>query len=150
MLYNKTGAKYLGFFLLSFPQNERKIYYLCWVSFAQFVYFLREVCLLINFWMIKFTIMFFRYLWILSFKNTNWAKLIYFSLVLREWEEKKPKYFAPWTKLAIAIIQATTAMVNLMSILIEFVGFFTKFTGKKERFFLRMLKKFKCGRNVCV
>ena len=26
---------------------------------------------------------------------TNWAKLIYFSLVLGEWEEKKPKYFAP-------------------------------------------------------
>ena len=42
----------------------------------------------------------------------------------------------PWTKLEIAIIQAITAMVNLMSILIEFVGFFTKFTGKKERFFL--------------
>ena len=28
-------------------------------------------------------------------KYTNWAKLIYFSLVLRERVEKKPKYFAP-------------------------------------------------------
>ena len=28
-------------------------------------------------------------------KYTNWAKLIYFSLVLREREEKKTKYFAP-------------------------------------------------------
>ena len=37
------GAKYL-FFLLSFPQNENKC-----ISFAQFVYFLRELCLLYNF-----------------------------------------------------------------------------------------------------
>ena len=28
-----------------------------WLSFAHFVYFLREMCLLFNFWMIKFTIM---------------------------------------------------------------------------------------------
>ena len=28
-------------------------------------------------------------------KYTNWAKLIYFSLVLREQEEKTTKYFAP-------------------------------------------------------
>ena len=28
-------------------------------------------------------------------KYTNWAKLIYFSLVLREREEKETKYFAP-------------------------------------------------------
>ena len=42
------GAKNL-FFLLSFPQNERKIYQFFSLSFAQFVYFLREVCLLFNF-----------------------------------------------------------------------------------------------------
>ena len=40
-----------------------------------------------------------------------------------------------WTKLAIAIIQATTAMVNLMSILIEFLGFSTKVTEKKGEIF---------------
>ena len=28
-------------------------------------------------------------------RYTNWAKRIYFSLVLREREEKNPKYFAP-------------------------------------------------------
>ena len=39
-----------GFFLLSFPQNERKC-----ISFAQFVYFLREVWLLFNLWIIKFS-----------------------------------------------------------------------------------------------
>ena len=39
------GAKCLGFFLLSFPQNQRKMYWFCSVSFAQFVYFLREVSL---------------------------------------------------------------------------------------------------------
>ena len=55
-LNSTQGRKYL-FFLLSFPQNERKIYYFCSVSFVQFVYFLREVCLLFNFLMIKFTIM---------------------------------------------------------------------------------------------
>ena len=38
------GAKYLSFFLLSFPQNERK-----YISFAQFVYSLRDLFLLFNF-----------------------------------------------------------------------------------------------------
>ena len=28
-------------------------------------------------------------------KYTNWAKLVYFFLFLREQEELKPKYFAP-------------------------------------------------------
>ena len=42
------GAEYL-FFLLSFPQNEQKIDQFCTYSFAQFVYFLRVVCLLFNF-----------------------------------------------------------------------------------------------------
>ena len=42
-----------------------------WICFAQFVNFLKEVCLLFNFWM------------------TKWAKLIYSPLVLREREEKK-------------------------------------------------------------
>ena len=47
------------------------------IRFAQFVYFLREVCLLFNFWM------------------TNWAKLIYFSLVLREQDKKKQIFRTP-------------------------------------------------------
>ena len=42
-----------------------------------------------NDWMKKFIVMFFIQLWILSFKNTKWARVIYFSLVLREWEKKK-------------------------------------------------------------
>ena len=45
-LTTPIGAKYLEFFLLSFSQNEKKN--VC-ISFAQFVYFLREVCLLFNF-----------------------------------------------------------------------------------------------------
>ena len=32
-----------------------------YISFTHFVYFFREVCLLFNFWMKKFTIMFFHY-----------------------------------------------------------------------------------------
>ena len=52
-----SRCEIFGFFLLSFPQNERKC-----ISFAQlvllcWVYFLWEVCLLFNFWMMKFTIM---------------------------------------------------------------------------------------------
>ena len=39
-----------------FPLVPSKIYKLRQLSLSQFVYFLREVCLLINFWMIKFTI----------------------------------------------------------------------------------------------
>ena len=40
-LYWNPGAKYLGFFLLSFSHMREK-----YISFAQLVYFLREVCLL--------------------------------------------------------------------------------------------------------
>ena len=76
------------FFLLSFPQKEKKIYQFCSVSFAQFVYFLREVCLLFIFWMIKS-----KSKHTSLIKYTNLAKLIYFSLVLREREEKKNQIF---------------------------------------------------------
>ena len=68
------------FYLLSFSQNERKIYWFCSVSFAQFVYFLREVCLLFNFWMMKFTIMCF--FWHSCMKFLNYgplhAQFVYF------------------------------------------------------------------------
>ena len=49
-----TGAKYLGFFSFHSLKTREK-----YISFAQFIYFLREVCLLFNFWMIEFTIVFF-------------------------------------------------------------------------------------------
>ena len=48
------GAKYLVFFSSRSLQTREK-----YISFAQFVHFLREVCLHFNFWMMKFTIMFF-------------------------------------------------------------------------------------------
>ena len=49
-----SGAKYLIIFSsCSLKMTEK------YISFSQFVYFLREVCLLFNFWMKKFTIMFF-------------------------------------------------------------------------------------------
>ena len=57
------GCGIFGFSLLSFPQNKRKIYKLRHLSLSQFVYFLREVCLLFNFWMIKFTIMSKKSIW---------------------------------------------------------------------------------------
>ena len=41
-------------------------------------------------------------------KYTNWAKLIYFSLVLRERKEKKPKFFAPKTALHMAVLSNNT------------------------------------------
>ena len=49
LYYSPLGCEIFGFFLLSFPQNERN-----YISFAQFVCFLREVCLLFNFLVIKF------------------------------------------------------------------------------------------------
>ena len=45
----RTRCGIFSFCLLSFPQNERKIYKLSQLSLSQFVYFLREVCLLFNF-----------------------------------------------------------------------------------------------------
>ena len=102
------------FFLLSFPQNERKC-----ISFAQFVYFFREVCLIFNFWIVRLIqfILSERQHYNLfpvfkpsSFKNWKLntlpsknvqtepnllGKTNHFSLILREQEEKKSKYFAP-------------------------------------------------------
>ena len=59
-----------------FPLVPSKIYKVRQVCLSQFVYCLREVCLLINFWMIKFTIMFFwkeifPTLWIFKTENSN-------------------------------------------------------------------------------
>ena len=62
LLAEPPGAKYLGFFSSRSLKTREK-----YISFAQFLYFLREVCLLFNFWMIKFTIM--------SKENHNWAKI---------------------------------------------------------------------------
>ena len=84
-----------------FWRNERNIYYFCSVCI-----FFEGSVFTFQFWMIKFTIMFFEI--IVDFiiqklkskhnslkKYTNWAKPTYFSLVLREREEKKTKYFKP-------------------------------------------------------
>ena len=49
-----SGAKYLVIFSSRSLKMTEK-----YISFSQFVYFLREVSLLFNFWMIKLTIMFF-------------------------------------------------------------------------------------------
>ena len=54
MLSESTlGCGIFVFCLLLFPQNERKIYKLRQLSLFQFVYFLREVCLVFNFGMMK-------------------------------------------------------------------------------------------------
>ena len=57
------GCGIFGFCLLSFPQNESKIYKLRQLSLSQFVCFLMEVCFLFNFWMIEFTIMSKKSIW---------------------------------------------------------------------------------------
>ena len=114
------GGKYLGFFSSRSLKTREK-----YISFAQFVYFLREVCLLYNFWIMK-----------LKSKHsslkkyTNWAKLIYFSLILREQEEKNPKYFAPsssvmvigWTSSWKYNIQFIWGTLRARSAIIEFKG----------------------------
>ena len=80
-----------NFCRLSFPQNERKMYKLRKLSLSQFVYFLREECLLFNFWMIKFTIMSKKSIWHFHHskskhtslkKYTNWNKLSCLSLYI--------------------------------------------------------------------
>ena len=67
-------VKWLAFLILAHNFIGQEVHsksWVTWLSFAQFVYFLREVCLLFNFWMIKFTIMWFfldTHTWNFSFK----------------------------------------------------------------------------------
>ena len=75
-LTGNFGAKYLVFFSSRSLKTREKC-----ISFAQFVYFLREVCLLFNFWMIKFTIMFFfdiHHAWNFSTKVLYMSKKTHF------------------------------------------------------------------------
>ena len=81
---------------------------------SQFIYFLREVCLLFNFWMIKLTIISKKSIWhfhhskiekythfpqkIYKLRQTKLSQFVYFSLVLREREETRTKYSAPYPK----------------------------------------------------
>ena len=98
-----------------------------YVSFAQFVYFLREVCLLSNFQIIKFTIMskkhncgFYhsknRKINILPSKNIqteqNWY--IFLSFWGNE-RRKKPKYFAP------QLVSITGKPILTQNMLIKFL-----------------------------
>ena len=62
--------------------------------------FFREVCLFFNFWMIKL-----KSKHTSLKKYTNWAKLIYYSLVLREREENKTNISHLWWGLKILIHQ---------------------------------------------
>ena len=74
------GAKYL--FLFPPLVSSKWVKNVC-NRFAQFVYFVREVCLLLNFLNDKIH----NYEVNTLPSKTNWAKLINFSLVLREREE---------------------------------------------------------------
>ena len=73
--------------------NQNSKFWVTWPRIAQSVYFLREMCLFFNFWMIKFTIMCFFDIHTWNFsskvlymsknhnsfkKYTNWAKLSHF------------------------------------------------------------------------
>ena len=74
------GAKYLVFVSSCFVKLRE-------LSFAQFVYFLGKVCLIFNFWMIKFTIMFCLTSRWEKLALLNWytfrGKCVYFSIF--EW-----------------------------------------------------------------
>ena len=89
----QNRCKIFGFFSPLVPSKREKNVLVLLSCFAQFVYSLREVCLFFNFWMIR-----------LKSKHTylkkyaNWAKLIYFSLVLREHEDKKGIIFRTFFK----------------------------------------------------
>ena len=87
----KDECWYLGAHFLHWNQNSK--FWVTWPRIAQSVYFLREMCLFFNFWMIKFTIMCFFDIHTWNFsskvlymsknhnsfkKYTNWAKLSHF------------------------------------------------------------------------
>ena len=74
-LVSYQGAKYLVFFSSHSLKTREK-----YISFAQLV--------MLSLKKLRSKHTFLK-------KYTNWAELIYFSLVLKEREEKKPKYFAP-------------------------------------------------------
>ena len=62
-------------------QEVNSKFWVTWPRIAQFVYFLREMCLFFNFWMIKFTIMFFYiHAWkdcaTVFLKWTNFSKIL--------------------------------------------------------------------------
>ena len=82
LVFNRNyGAQFLHW-------NQNSKFLVTWPRIAQSVYFLREMCLFFNFWMIKFTIMCFFDIHIWNFymsknhnsfkKYTNWAKLSHF------------------------------------------------------------------------
>ena len=58
-----VGCGIFGFCLLSFPQNERKIYKLRRLRLSQFVFFFEGIVFTFQFWMIKFTIMSKKSIW---------------------------------------------------------------------------------------
>ena len=82
-------------------------------QFSQFVYFLRKVCSFFNYWMHNYVKQNITVNFIIqklksqhtSFKKyTNWAKLVYFSLVLREREEKKTNISHPSLQESVLLI----------------------------------------------
>ena len=88
---SSNSCKGLGAHFLHWNQNSK--FWVTWPRIAQSVYFLREMCLFFNFWMIKFTIMCFFDIHTWNFsskvlymsknhnsfkKYTNWAKLSHF------------------------------------------------------------------------
>ena len=98
------GVKYLGFFLLLFPQNERKnilvllSLYIFWGKLSIFEimgFFDMNVNFIIQKLKSKHT----------SLKNyTNWAKLVHFSLFLRSREEKKKNISHPKNSLNLGVL----------------------------------------------
>ena len=83
-----------------------------WLSLSQFVYFLREVCLLFNFWMIKFTI---HHNHNCEFYHSKIEKYIFLSFWGNE-RRKNPKYFAPQS--------AITALQNHLRPFFKLFGLF--------------------------
>ena len=83
------------FCLLSFPQNERKIYKLRQLSLPQFVYFMCTEPSMFRKYFVKVNIdgsVLKKYA---NWDKTKLSQFVYFSLVLREWEETKTKYSTP-------------------------------------------------------
>ena len=86
-----TPRIHIGEHFLHWNRNSK--FWVTWPRIAQSVHFLSEMCLIVNFWMLKFTIMFFFDIHAWNFstkvlymskkhnslkKYTNWAKLSHF------------------------------------------------------------------------
>ena len=141
-------------------QEVNSKFWVTWPGIAQSVYFLREMCLFFNFWMIKFTIMCFFDIHTWNFsskvlymsknhnsfkKYTNWAKLSHFWGKCVFWHVEDPskvvhgqEKFNVWFDMFWSCkkcLKKTRKWLNLRS-LVRFLGHRLRFNDFKMKTFI--------------